>query len=109
MIEISLAAGCGTLLIAVGHWFPWRAVLHRELHRVEAYVYGVTSILAPAFVVLALRDDWYAIYLVGACTVAAGATTITTKAIDRIVEWRNELHDMKARQNAERRATSAHN
>lgn len=108
MSGIGLAAGCSALLIAVGHWFPWAALLHRDLHRVEAYIYGVLAILAPACVVLALQGDWYAIYLVGACAVAAGVVTVASKAIDRVAEWRNELHDMRARQDAERRAMSAH-
>lgn len=108
MSEIGLAAGCSALLIAVGHWFPWRALLHRELHRVEAYIYGVLAILTPACVALALRGDWYAIYLVVACAVSAGVVTVATKAIDRVAAWRNELHDMRARQDAERRAVSGH-
>jgi hypothetical protein len=108
MTGIGLAAGFSALLIAGGHWFPWRALLHRDLHRVEAYIYGVLAILGPACVALWVRGDWYAIYLVGACAVAAGAVTVTTKAIDRVAEWRNELHDMRARQDAERRAMSAH-
>ena len=39
---------------------------------------------------------------------AAGLMTVTTKAIDHIADWRNQLHDMKARQDAESRAMSAH-
>jgi hypothetical protein len=52
MNEIGLAAGCSALLIAVGHWFPWRALLHRDLHRVEAYIYGVLAVVGG--IVLAL-------------------------------------------------------
>ncbi len=108
MAEIGLAAGFSALLIAGGHWFPWAALLHRDLHRVEAYTFGVLAILGPAFGVLAVAGDWYAVAVVGACAVAAGVTTVTTKAIDRVAAWRNEVHDMRARQDAESRAMSAH-
>ena len=108
MTAIALSAGFSALLIAGGHWFPWRSLLHRDLHRVEAYVYGVLAILVPVFVVLWMQADWYAIALIAACTLAAGLATVTAKGIDRIADWRNQLHDMKARQDAEKRATPSH-
>jgi len=108
MTAIAIAAGFSALFIAGGHWFPWRAMLHRDLHRLEAYVYGVLSILLPAGAVLWMQAEWYAIALLVACTAAAGVTTATTKGVDRIIEWRNELHDMRARSDAESRAMSAH-
>lgn len=108
MTAIALSATFSALLIAGGHWFPWRSLLHRDLHRVEAYIYGCLSILVPVCVVLWTVQDWYAIALITACTLAAGLMTVTTKAIDHIADWRNQLHDMKARQDAESRAMSAH-
>jgi len=44
MREITLAATFSALLIIGGHWFPWRALLHRDLHRLEAYIMGLLAI-----------------------------------------------------------------
>ena len=40
-----VVAGCTlvALLLLVGHWFPWPRFLGREMHRLEAYVYGTGS------------------------------------------------------------------
>ena len=97
MREITLAATFSALLIIGGHWFPWRALLHRDLHRVEAYIYGLLSILTPAAVVLWTRGDWFALALIILCTIAAGIATIGAKGIDKIAEYRNELHDRRNR------------
>lgn len=97
MSEIALAALVSLLLICTLHWFPWRLLLHRELHRTEAYIMGMLAILAPAGVVLWLTGNVYALIVVGACVVAAGVTTIAAKAIDLAAAHRNELHDRRAR------------
>ena len=85
------------LLISVLHWFPWRALLHRDLHRLEAYALGLTAILAPAMVVLWIRGDVESMILVGGCALAAGTTTAITKGIDLIAAYRNELQDRRNR------------
>ena len=97
MLEIGIAAGLSALIIGVGHWFPWRGLLHRDLRRTEAYIYGVCAILLPVLTVLSQRGDWYAIWLTLACVAAAGAMTIGAKAIDAVLEYRNELHDRRVR------------
>ncbi|MGV1049178.1 MAG: hypothetical protein ACOYD4_11720 [Solirubrobacterales bacterium] len=97
MSEIFIAAGFSALLIGVGHWFPWRAILHRDLHRTEAYIYGLLAILGPSFAVLWLHAEWFALALITACALAAGLTTVATKGLDKITAYRNELHDRRQR------------
>ncbi len=43
-----------TGLLLIGHWAPWP----RKLRRLEAYTYGVTSILAGQAVWLGLQHEW---------------------------------------------------
>lgn len=97
MLEIGIAAGFSALVIGVGHWFPWRQLLHRELHRLEAYVYGVLAIVVPVVVVLQRRGDVFTTRLLVACVLAAGAATLLGKLIDLIAAYRNELHDRRRR------------
>lgn len=97
MTQIALAALVSALLIAVTHWFPWRVLLHRELHRVEAYAAGLIAILLPGLTLLALWAEYMAMAVIIACTIAAGLTTLIAKSIDKVAEHRNELHDRRHR------------
>lgn len=94
---IAIAALASVLIISVMHWFPWRALLHRDLHRIEAYILGIVAILAPAISLLWTQGNTGAIAIILACSVAAGVATIGAKAIDKIAEYRNELHDRRNR------------
>lgn len=96
-LEIAIAAAFSALLIAGGHWFPWPLLFHRQLHRLEAYLFGVGAILGPACAVLALHDNWQAIALLAACAASAGLMTAAAKAIDTVAAWRNELLDRRSR------------
>lgn len=42
------------LVLAVGHWFEWP----RKLTRIEAYIYGVLSLLAGFALWRGLNRDW---------------------------------------------------
>lgn len=106
-LEIAVAAAFAAIAIVAGHWFPWPALLHRELHRLEAYIYGVLAILGPACVVLGLQGEWATMALLGACTLSAGITTMLAKTVDLVAGWRNELLDRRAR-DAQGRPDAAH-
>lgn len=107
-LEIALAAAFSALLIVAGHWFPWPRLFHRELHRLEAYLFGVVAILGPACTLLALHGEWRSVLLLAACASVAGVTTAAAKAIDTVAAWRNELLDRRAR-DAQSRTDSARN
>lgn len=97
MSQFYLATLVSMLLISLLHWFPWKALLHRDLHRLEAYAAGLFAILAPSLTVLWSRGDYDAIIIILACTIAAGVATITAKSIDKIIDYRNEIHDRRNR------------
>lgn len=106
MSAVILAALVSALLIIGGHWFPWRLMLHRDLHRIEAYTYGVASILIPACAVLAWWGAWDAVTVVTSCALAAGVTTVASKLVDLVIEFRNAAHDAREREDAARRAVN---
>ncbi len=70
MFDNAFLTGCilTTLLILVGHWFPWPV----RLHRLAAYGYGCMSILLGAGVWLSFNNVWLGI---GALTALAGLAT----------------------------------
>jgi Na+/melibiose symporter-like transporter len=85
------------LLIKVMHWFPWNALLHRKLYRVEAYILGTLAIIIPAGVNLWIRGDTYAVGIIVGCSIAAGITTVMTRIVDSIAAQRGELQDRRNR------------
>ena len=54
LLSLAVWGGFAASLILIGHWFPWRALLGRELRRLEAYTYGVVVIALAAIIPLAL-------------------------------------------------------
>ena len=81
MFDIHFLFGCilTTLLILVGHWFPWPV----RLHRLAAYGYGCTSILIGAGVWLGLNGQdklWLGFAIL---TALAGTAT----GLSYLVDW----------------------
>jgi predicted membrane protein len=77
-IAFIVGTGATALILALGHWFPWP----RELHRLEAYVYGVAAILIGSGVWLwasGYRDIWGGLTFMA---VIAGLTTGLTYLVD---------------------------
>lgn len=84
-------------LILAGHWFPWRLLIGRELHRLEAYAYGVGVFLLVAGAGLASVGYWSALVIVGAVWLAEGLATVGAYAIDHWAKQRHALQDAKER------------
>jgi hypothetical protein len=86
--------------MAAAHWFPWRRVFHRELHRLEAYACGTTAIVGTAALTIAHsegdRGDHSTMLLVAAAS--AGATTLLAYALDKFVQQRARLARLLAEQ-----------
>lgn len=63
------------LLLGLGHWLPWSAVLGRRLHRIESYIYGVGSILVGFYIYLYpdvdIVGDLFILCAVGGAAVCA--------------------------------------
>jgi hypothetical protein len=76
-VNFPLLAGCilVALLLLIGHWFPWQRWLGREMHRLESYVYGTTSIFLGFLLVRWLEGNLYTAWQLGTIIIAAGSAT----------------------------------
>lgn len=93
---ISLAVLAAALILA-GHWFPWRLLLGRELHRLEAYAYGVGVFLLVAGLALAATGNYTGLAIVAVVWAAEGLATVGAYAIDHWAKQRHALQDAKER------------
>ena len=93
---ISLAALAAALILA-GHWFPWRLLLGRELHRLEAYAYGVGVFALVAGLALAATGNWAGLVIVAVVWAAEGLATVGAYAIDHWAKQRHALQDARER------------
>jgi hypothetical protein len=81
-------------LILAGHWFPWPLLLGRQLHRLEAYLYGVSCIMLPATALalyLPSAREVLAVFWIAAG--AAGLATLTAWGVDRLIAYIHSLRD----------------
>ena len=99
---LSLVASGSSLWILAGHWFPFRKGFRRDMHRVEAYTYGVLGIIVPTLIAYRLAGTKDAAAILVTATASAGAATVTSKAIDAAIEYSHAIDDMKERLNAQR-------
>lgn len=91
MFGISFAFGLTLtgLLLAAGHWFPWP----KRLHRLLAYTYGVSAILAGAAIWLGLLGLWATWCGILAFAVIGGAITSLAYGIDGLLNlWLRTRH-----------------
>lgn len=77
------------LAMAAAHWFPWRAVLGRDLNRLESYAWGCAWIvgIAAAAMRLSSRIDAplspdQSARAVEIAAVSAGAATVAAHLVD---------------------------
>lgn len=89
--EIILACVVVVLLLWVEHWFPWPALLGRELPRLSSYILGVLALALP---LSGLYGRWLAqppalawFYLLGlwAVILAGGLAVILAYALDWVM------------------------
>jgi hypothetical protein len=73
--------GLSTLLLFVGHWFPWP----RGLNRLTAYVYGVLSIYAGAVLWLLQSGHPEIVVGLGVIIGISGAAVFLSYGIDWLV------------------------
>lgn len=72
-------------------------MLGRELHRTEAYIYGVTCIVGPTLPALSMAGQTWAGVVLACAVLGAGLSTLAAKAIDRAVEMRHRILDLEDR------------
>lgn len=96
LTKILVGAG-SALWILAGHWFPFRKGFRRDMHRTEAYVYGVLGIVGPTLLAYKLAGTKDAAAILVTATVSAGAATVASKTVDAAIEYSHELADLKDR------------
>lgn len=79
-----LGVGLTSLLLMIGHWFPWPV----KLHRLAAYTVGSGSILAGASLWLLLSAQSKVFAGLVILYAVAGATTVLTYVIDNALRAR---------------------
>lgn len=81
-----LIVGCGTTiaLLVIGHWFPWI----ERLKRLEAYVYGVASIIAGVAVACIGTGDWWPLWQLLAICLAGGVSVFGAYGWDAVRLYR---------------------
>ena len=97
MLEFALVGAASATFILVGHWFPWRKAFGRDLHRVEAYAYGVACIILPAIVAYQLAGTAQATAILLVATFSAGLATLISKAIDAAIDHAHHVKDLEDR------------
>jgi hypothetical protein len=98
-LSISLCFVIPALGMLVGHWFPWRLAIGRDLSRIEAYVYGVTWIVTLPMMIMAAQGQAFYATLVGLAVAGAGSATLAAYAIDNYIKAKHELLDERDRAN----------
>jgi hypothetical protein len=97
-----LTGMCATLpgaAMAIAHWFPWRKVIKRDLHKLETYAIGTAAIVGTAALALANDvvgdgEDHARMLMLAAWS--AGATTLIAYTVDEFVAMRAEVAGLRA-------------
>lgn len=90
-IQICLAVTFSMIALVAEHYFPWRAILKRPLHQLEAYISGLLAINLPLTVLLVLWSLWPVLITLWAITISGGLTVMGLYGIDNLVESRARM------------------
>ncbi|MCC6454456.1 MAG: hypothetical protein IT328_05895 [Caldilineaceae bacterium] len=82
----SLCAVVPAAMLAVAHWLPWKQMLGRDLHRLEAYAIGTTAIVGTALVAMSQSDgdNEDHMTMLATAAVSAGMGTLAAWAVDAL-------------------------
>ena len=93
-----LCTALPAVAMVAAHWFPWRRLLHRDLHNLERYAIGTTAIVGTAAVAIAVsdgdRNDHACMLLLAAG--AAGAATALAYITDELIALRATVAQLNA-------------
>lgn len=98
-----LCVAVPALSLFAAHFFPWRRVLARDLHPLEAYAIGTAAIVGTANVAIALSDSERSddhVMMLNLATGSAGVVTIAAHLIDAILSLRGEVARLKGQNRA---------
>lgn len=79
-----ILAGCIFVWLSLwtGHYFKWEQWLGREMHRLEAYVYGTSTIFLAFLAIAFFLDLLYAAFILATLVITAGVSTFSAWIID---------------------------
>lgn len=108
-ISFSISFLLPIVTIFAGHYFPWHKLLGRDLSRIEAYIYGVGTIIGSIIAALMvlqvaglLLQPWIAALLVIVSAASAGVATIGCHMLDNALETKHKLIDTEEQLHARR-------
>lgn len=84
-------------MIWIGHWFPWRKLIRRQLRRGEAYIYGTACILIMPLFLMAAHGLWFFAAMLALSAATAGAATGLAYWIDKVAEDKHRREDEQDR------------
>lgn len=84
MLEMFLGVAVTVLLLVATHWAPWP----RKLHRVEAYVIGIASMLAGQAIWLGSLNQWDTWFGLVGWAAASGLAVIFAYTVDWLLRLR---------------------
>jgi hypothetical protein len=91
VLQIVTAVLFSMMTLVAEHYFPWRAILKRPLHQLEAYVSGLLAINLPLTVLLVIWSLWPVLISLWAITITGGLTVMGLYGIDNLVESRARM------------------
>lgn len=102
--QIGISALVAWFILWWEHWFPWQALLRRELPRVAAYILGTLAMACPLtglfwYWAHHSRPDWPYAHLAAlwVVIVAGGISVMSAYGIDRLIVWIANLIDENER------------
>lgn len=86
------------IAMIAAHWFPWRRVMHRDLHNLERYAIGTSVIVGTSSIAISVsdgdRNDHACMLLLAAG--AAGAATALAYIVDELIALRATVAQLNA-------------
>lgn len=80
--DIALTAAMVVLLLLVEHYWPWQAILRRELGIIPKYVSGILAIYIPLTFLLIIWGNYDVVIALWAVTICGGAAVQATHWLD---------------------------
>lgn len=84
--QIALATLITALILIVEHYWPWHAMLKRDLNKTLAYILGTLAIEIPFSILLVIWGEWLVLSALWWITGVGGAVVITVNLLDRLYE-----------------------
>ena len=80
------------LLLLVGHWFPWVT----RLTRLQAYVYGLASVLIGLTIWKGTVGDWITVAGLWILSLIAGCSVVGAYKLDELIVAARKGHKAEA-------------